>query len=1451
MYQGLSSRLLRIHGECTVAHTHISPSTKLSGTQNTPMLLLKNCGLRAALSLYLLAACVRGITVSFASTAARWEFEEGPDGWGLESADLSRISSIWLPDGVLSLRGTGWQGGPTRGSAAWIDSPNFDVPVDGTTHVVLRARFLSSCGQSDAAWKLLTTPAQSAHNFSTATAATFSVAVRDVGRWRVYSVILPADVVRAGSLCQLRFEPCEGAAGHVSVDVDWVRIVHAPSIRKVIGCAAALADDGAPLQPVPAYRPFVRRGTTTQYFINTSQYSFNNSDAAQQQLQQPSDNATLPFASTYSCRPGDTIFVSGAHLGTTPPVILIDGRECHHVALLSSETMASCVIPAHPRRTPSVAVLVRVENGETPIVHAAQPLLSYAAPVTPTMPSRPPWVANVAARGMDLVWRAPTDPWAAMSVTGYRVQWRAELSGVGRASARNMRMRGENGNSSGSSSSFNNNNSSNGDMIAWGPWGGLEGSSSRDYFSVLADSGTVESGGSLTTLNVTTTAIGRLAPRTLYQFRVAPLTGHARGLVAAAASGRCGSLVDMYGRVKLGAVEDAVSPDVMQRMLEGAYLDSMDYDDIDDDLHSVADADAPSADCAYLSARFNIIGDYSDPSPPIHTLSADFVFTSFTADSALDHGPTYAAFAPNALHWSGGEGHYGLVLVGSASIGNCNASAACCDSFGSANGGDAFALYVQAQEAVWALIAELRVNAPAAASNNSASAYDAYYADGDLFTVLDALLSVVDSASECSSSAAAAANSSAFFAPYSVQLIELSGARSTDSWAASFADSLSIDLSSTAIDPFSHSSSLLLQGLAQAAAAAGYDDSSNIAFVSRAAFSNGLWGASASPQYSHANRSSASFNQSYSRNSSSGQWVTMFTPQGTNYTQPAGLPLSPPAPRVRYDKSGRRLIPVDVLPARSCSLVCGAAAPSSSLGGLRSQSGTPLLRAAVDVWRSIGVTPSNIISDDDALGLEDLHVGFGGYDGVLHVPFRDALPTDSDVVSATCANAGEHSTLNPTSSYSSSSSSRRGRRRIKGVLQELQRAVVLLEEGNDDAADGSMFVADSIANCSDPSFNPESSSYDRVGDLRSDSSYSGSSGSSYTYRGGTDDDSRCGDLRGNGTFSPFNRTITATTTATVFPNGIAIAPLADAVSSLLLPGASPSSPCGPSLRLTPSLPSQTGAAYYGRAVQVRDGFSTTWVFRLANPSRVCQTMEGVHTHCRSRGGAGFAFVVQNWHPAVVGRGGTGLGYDGIPLAVAVEVDTFADEDMRDPHENHVSVHAAYASTSLAHDDGGFGASSSSRSSGGGTVRDDISGNSYTMFANLSTGPLRVPVSSHHDRALGHAPFKGVPELTDGVHIMRVEYTPVLSAELIHHAAFVSSGGGTVDNGDVSSSHGALSVFLDDLRTPILIVPLDLRAALDLDATHGRAWVGFTASTGADLGWQTHDILAWHFTSTRA
>jgi len=63
------------------------------------------------------------------------------------------------------------------------------------------------------------------------------------------------------------------------------------------------------------------------------------------------------------------------------------------------------------------------------------------------------------------------------------------------------------------------------------------------------------------------------------------------------------------------------------------------------------------------------------------TLAHDFQFIQFDADSAVNHGPSVATSTTGPTGVLGGEGHYGLYLIGDANVENCNASVVCCDSF--------------------------------------------------------------------------------------------------------------------------------------------------------------------------------------------------------------------------------------------------------------------------------------------------------------------------------------------------------------------------------------------------------------------------------------------------------------------------------------------------------------------------------------------------------------------------------------------------------------------------------------------------------------------------------------------------------------------------------------------------------------------------------------------------
>ena len=223
------------------------------------------------------------------------------------------------------------------------------------------------------------------------------------------------------------------------------------------------------------------------------------------------------------------------------------------------------------------------------------------------------------------------------------------------------------------------------------------------------------------------------------------------------------------------------------------------------------------------------------------------------------------------------------------------------------------------------------------------------------------------------------------------------------------------------------------------------------------------------------------------------------------------------------------------------------------------------------------------------------------------------------------------------------------------------------------------------------------------------------------------------------------------------------------------------------ITLTDSEYWQGGAIWLLNKVPVKKGFSTEFSFRFS---------KGVNTFSEEEypGADGIAFVVQNFAPDALGLRGGGLGYYKIPNSLAVEYDTFKNDEnndlmesknneinlapgnYHDPNENHIAVFC------------------------NGTEPNSCDHNSP---ANLGTVENIIPL---------------VP---DGrIFYSKIEYL---------------------------ASEKTMIVWLDSTRNftePVLTINnLDISQKLNLDNKE-FAWVGFTSATGNAK--EKHELLSWSF-----
>lgn len=872
---------------------------------------------------------------------------------------------------------------------------------------------------------------------------------------------------------------------------------------------------------------------------------------------------------------------------------------------------------------------------------------------------------------------------------------------------------------------------------------------------------------------------------------------------------------------------------------------------------------------------------YSLPSDDIRTLTFDFLFAKFDANNTLDHGPIFRNSSVNSLHWAGGEGHFGLVLVGDAQIGNCNASHTCCDGFGfGADGGATFSDAIRFLDE-WE---QSRTHSPLYRFDSETMdftpsglswARERAAAEGINSGTLPLLMQTVNRGAH-----SAAVRQLAEPDPlvgHGGFLNEGTYQGPGDDLVAQFGDAFSVK---TGPRPLSHSGdvagsaqpvlhrsrlwtadTLLARGLGRPPSSQSwfsifepkeepssvwesYDDAGTISFVSKSMVKKlDEW---ALAKYLQSLLDETIENTLYDTALSNG--VNGGTTEFLRWTYPgpgATFRVKYNDTRVLWDEFTRG--PLSPFNDEEVINV-----DSNSTNTTNTSTGVPLFSnsSSTSVYNSSNTSSTTDSTIQNATSIQNVTEAketrySRPYTTTPRFVHRDRhgrrlIGLDSDPRSScslicTSASAARPPVLNSQTQRGTEVYPRgvfAGSRTRGTTLKDGQDDIFLVS--NDEATMGvddenrlnDDFFTESAAMDGFSAFGPSTIQGTRFVSVNT-------SAEGNDYRNGDPDTS----ARISGRFSralhplggvPFPYPDTTFPTSVVIVdagNGERKSDFEESPPSKRPVAANATSPCGPALRLTASMSSQSGAAWYSRPQQVREGFDTTFIFRISSPSVHCRNMNDAHTRCRTRGGSGLAFVIQTMHPAALGNGSSGMGYAGIRKSIAVEFDTYADFEHLDPHENHVSV--------------------------------------QSRGVNFGNSP-------NHTFSLGHAVLRANTELTDGIHVVRVLYEPNFPKRLVNDPAFNPSsyvsdwlasseeaGGGGFAGSDTGSGTqwelernlGALSIYLDDEKAATLIVPVSLPKLLGLDDTHGRAWVGFTAGTGADV-WQAHDILGWHFTSLR-
>jgi len=177
------------------------------------------------------------------------------------------------------------------------------------------------------------------------------------------------------------------------------------------------------------------------------------------------------------------------------------------------------------------------------------------------------------------------------------------------------------------------------------------------------------------------------------------------------------------------------------------------------------------------------------------------------------------------------------------------------------------------------------------------------------------------------------------------------------------------------------------------------------------------------------------------------------------------------------------------------------------------------------------------------------------------------------------------------------------------------------------------------------------------------------------------------------------------------------------------------------VQLTAAINTQSGAVWTNEQYDVANGFSTTFEFQINPPT----------------GGAdGMTFILQSNSPTELRTGGGGLGYDGMPNSIVLEIDHYNNGNHADPNGNHLSLHAVLGGPNTANESASIGIATSIPNLGGiHTIQVDYDGTE--MVISLDGSALitaTIDAAAHLGGPTAHLGFTGATGGLNEQHLLR-------------------------------------------------------------------------------------------------